>query len=590
MKNNKTLIIILFLASLVFCGWLFNGDLREGRYFSHQYDVDAYWVNTDNLKELGAQVTGTNEGLKYTFPKGATDRVHLKVLYGAPYDGMEDLYQGLTGIEVKSRRIDRLPIGYKTFNFSQLLKGDDKFDLILRKGEICSPATAIRRIEISLLPNRGFIFDYLKYFFFLLILMTIGFYRKLGKARLSIILFTLILLLAMTLRYQEMERVALGPTHPDARHVSGISYADKAEKMDLFSKNGFYAAGYIHEPLHSFIIKIFFAVFNNQDLVLRYVSFFFSIIALFLTYLVARVFFRERIIALVSMFLIAINRFLIGQSVIGLRLELEMCFLLLLFYVAYIKREELNQYLWVVLSGVISGYWLLTKFYNLPFIVFIISYSAWMSKGRRVVNKLVVIALALVIALGIYAPYKINVLNAQRETGETDSSHYVLHFANYEFAGQEGFPRDKVTIGEYFFKLHTPMQFIGYHLIGAGGVLYFLIQETFNMIQQENHLTKYFLEGRFALFMSYPFLLIKIIFLNILALWAFLVCLKHKEKRIIFYTIILANFPNLFLYGANVVKRTAVLQTQRTIAHVLPFVAFSIGYLIYERINRSRTL
>lgn len=406
--------------------------------------------------------------------------------------------------------------------------------------------------------------------------------KKMKVHHIHLVLIAILLLVAIHLRWSEVERVAFAIPHPDAYHPNGLGYRQLADNMKLFSaEDGFFAAKTIHEPLYPLIAKTFFGIFGSSDLHLKFVSFVFSVLSVILTYLVAQEIFKNRSIALIALAIITVNRFLIEQASFGLRLELEMCLLLILFYFCYLKKEAFRDWIWVILSGAIGGLILLTKSSYIPVILFIFAYSALSRKGYKLIKRMLLFIAVSIFSVLFFLPYKIN-LYKDRGNISAFSNEYATTFANFEFAGHPGFPRDNVTLSEYYFKLHTPVQFVAYHLIGTAGIFYFFSEEIFNVINEQNHLLKIFLEDKFRGLIRYPLLTFKIILTLFITVSAFIFCLINRNSRLIVYIIILGCFANLFLYGVNIAKGVIVMQAHRTIAQALPFVAFCIAYILYK--------
>lgn len=541
--------------------------------------------------------------------------------------------------------LSNLHIGYNTLNLTDLLSGKTNFDIHLKAlppNKAQDDDLVIRGIELSVIPPQINFLPNLSLILIAIVIPIILFYcfqviglsvfasflcsfvslsvfylltnfcygamsrihifiipavsilyiliakiKKVEARYIYTLLFIALLVIAVNLRWSEIERVTFSVSHPDVSNAVGIGYLDKAEKMKLFSpQDGFYAAKDMHEPFYSFVAKIFMNIIGLSDLHIRFVSFFFSILVVILTYLAGKELFKNRTIALMATGLIVINQYLIEQASFGLRMELEMCFLLALFYFSYLKRDVLKEWVWILLIGIIGGYWLLTKFFMFPVILFIFGYSAFRKKNTSLMKKIIIFILASLVAGVIYMPYMVN--NYKRAEKllayETD---YATYPANIEFAGRPGFPRDKVGITEYYFKLHTPSQLFSYHLIGALGVTYCLSQEIFNIIQEQNHLIKIFLADKARGLIRYPILTLKVIFLSLLVLSSILFCLFNQRFRLVVYIIYLANLPSLFLFGVNVIKRIGLLGVHRVIYHVLPFVAFIIAVTIYKILTVS---
>jgi hypothetical protein len=193
--------------------------------------------------------------------------------------------------------------------------------------------------------------------------------------------------------------------------------------------------------------------------------------------------------------------------------------------------------------------------------------------------------IASLISLALFLPYRFNVYRMQG-SGLNDASCYARDFANAEFKGRAGFPRAKVTLKEYYFKMHKPADLVLYQVAGVAGIFYFLSEQIFNVIQEQNHLAKAFMKEKINGLRRYPLLSFKVVSLSLFMLFCIVSCLFNGKFRIILYIIVLSNLPNLFLYGATLIKAHAVIQAQRTIAQALPFVAFLISGFIYSVFNK----
>jgi len=544
------------------------------------------------------------------------------------------------GASRKRFNYSNLHIGDTTINFTNILSEKTDFGVALKSiapNEGKFKELAVRRIEVSVLPQekvflpnltlmittilipvilfhflkildfsklKSFIFAllslvayyaliYYNYYFishihlFLLVVICLAYAliakkKKKGYSLMHIFLFMAVLSIAIHIRWSEVERVSFAPPHGDAYNQGGIGYRQLADNMKLFTKEGFYSAqvGQLHEPFYPLIAKIFFMIFGSSDLHMRFVSFFFAIFAVFLVYLIGCEIFGSRIMALLSSLIIAVNVFLTEQASYGLRLELEMCFLLLLFYFCYLKRNSLQNWIWVLSSGFLGGLWLLTRQFSAPVIIFIFGYSVFRKKNLKFFKKITLFFLMFAISVSLLLPYKIN---QSRKGGNafTDTHAYITILANNEFFGEKGFPRKNVSVLEYFFKLHTPLQFVEYHAVGMLGILHFLTEQIFNIINEQNHLLKVFSKQKMDVFRSYPFLTLKTSIIYLFFAFSFLCCLFKQELRILIYVIIIGNLASIFLYGVNIITGNIILQLQRTIAHVLPFVAFCVAYALY---------
>jgi hypothetical protein len=80
---------------------------------------------------------------------------------------------------------------------------------------------------------------------------------------------------------------------------------------------------------------------------------------------------------------------------------------------------------------------------------------------------------------------------------------------------------------------------------------------------------------------NYPLLILKVGITLLLTLASVIFSLIKRNLRFIIYIIIIGNFASLFFCGATIVKGVVILDFQRTIAHVLPFLAFIIANFIF---------
>ncbi|MFN3476460.1 MAG: glycosyltransferase family 39 protein, partial [Candidatus Methylomirabilales bacterium] len=141
-----------------------------------------------------------------------------------------------------------------------------------------------------------------------------------------------VLAIGFFLRFLNFERVIYSALDPDAQ-----GYRAYAERMTLFGENGFYSANFsLREPFFLLIAKTFFLLLGPSDTHLRLLSLLLSLVAILLTYRLAREPFGYGL-GLLAALAMALNIPLIVESGRGLRLELEMVLLLLFCYVGFVK-------------------------------------------------------------------------------------------------------------------------------------------------------------------------------------------------------------------------------------------------------------
>ena len=289
-----------------------------------------------------------------------------------------------------------------------------------------------------------------------------------GSEKLTRVLFLLIMLLAVYLRWNELVNMAGTFIDGDAG-----GYYRYGEKMDLFSQQGFYSAQFEkREPLYILMVKLFFFIFGMSGTHLRLVSFLFSLVTIYLTYKVGKEWFNG-MVGLIAAFILTIHPYLIQLSARGLRAEWFATLVLLFVYFSYVK-EHMHALLRMAVTGLLIGCMLLTRSESLLMVV--ISMMAYPLVARSKWNyKRVFTALLLGIALLI--PHQYSMYKKHGDPLYTVNQ-YTRFYANREFAGQEGFPSKeeiatkgmytgrKITPAEYYFSLHTPWQLFHYSTVG----------------------------------------------------------------------------------------------------------------------------
>ena len=177
------------------------------------------------------------------------------------------------------------------------------------------------------------------------------------------VLFLIIMLLAVNLRWNELAEIAGSLIDGDAR-----GYYLYGEKMDLFSSQGFFSAQFEkREPLYILIVKLFFHMFGVSGTHLRLVSFVFSLVTIYLTYTIGKEWFNG-VVGLIAAFIMAIHPYLIELSVRGLRAEWFATLVLLFVYYSFVKLH-LDARLRTVITGLLIGCMLLTRSESLFMVV-----------------------------------------------------------------------------------------------------------------------------------------------------------------------------------------------------------------------------
>jgi len=265
----------------------------------------------------------------------------------------------------------------------------------------------------------------------------------------------MILTLGFALRYHVLTEALFFPEDWDA-----LGYHQFANKMNLFSDTGFFSAQFgTREPFFVLIVKSVLWLLGDSETHVRLVGLFGSLLAIGLTYRLGTKLFGSWLGAL-SAGTMAITLPLVMHSVRGLRLEVELCLLLLVLEVLFVRRFR-SVWLQAGLAGCLAGILGLTRATYVMTLVPLLLATFLMQRPRNI--GACVLSLALL--LGLQVPHR---LNMARLHGDPfwESSQHLRWAANFEFAGQPGFPSqldmwrdpgkgDGLSLGEYLFGLHT---------------------------------------------------------------------------------------------------------------------------------------
>ncbi len=280
----------------------------------------------------------------------------------------------------------------------------------------------------------------------------------------------LALALALALRYVNLLRVAMAPLDPDAQ-----GYRAYARMLTWIGPEGFYSAAFgEREPLFPAIAKLAFSVLGDSDLALRMLTMTLSIAVVYLGYRLGR-----EVLGigggLATALLLGVAAPAIIESGRGLRVEMET---LLLVSAAWLLMGKGGAFPWTraALAGTLCGALLLTRSAYAPALAIMIPVAAWWWRAdRRVWRQLLV---AAGIAAILVLPHRLAL--ATRHGDPAYDVHRTLRWvANQEFAGQPGFPPaaaliqdpyagPPLTLGQYYFGLHSPWEVIGRSLRGLG--------------------------------------------------------------------------------------------------------------------------
>ena len=362
------------------------------------------------------------------------------------------------------------------FDLSSYVKGSNNVQLLF-EAENYAPFTpaVFDKIEVVLpegeyvktpLPNLTIIVGLV---FLLLMIFYYAFKRDFsGRERVATVFLMLIMLLAVYLRWNELVRVSGTILDGDAK-----GYLHYADKMNLFSDNGFYSAQFDkREPLYIFIVKMFFLFFGESETHLRFVSFVFSLTTIYLTYRIGKEWFSD-IVGLTAAFILSVHPYLINLSARGLRAEWFTTLILLFIYYGYIKTT-MTSGLRMLITGFLTGCILLTRLES--FLMLFIVLALYPLLAREKWNFRMVFV-TLILGVSLLLPHLYSIYKKHGSPFYTVNQ-YARFYANREFMGKPGFPTKEeiiekgmytgsnITPLEYYFKLHTPWQCVKYSVIG----------------------------------------------------------------------------------------------------------------------------
>lgn len=276
---------------------------------------------------------------------------------------------------------------------------------------------------------------------------------------------------ALVLRYANLQRVALAPLDPDAQ-----GYRVYAQALAWIGPHGFYSASFgEREPLFPAVAKLALALFGDSDLSLRLLTVALSLGVVYLAFRLGRA-----ILGLgggtCTGFLLAVSVPVIIESGRGLRVELEALLFTGTAWVLFGRRGCLTCP-GAVLAGGLGGALLLTRFpYGLA-LVLMFAASAWWHRepGWRTWRSLLV---AAAIAAVLVLPHRM-ALARQHGDAAYDAHRTLRWIANQEFQGRPGFPSPtvlvqdpyagpRITLGQYYFGLHSTWEVIWRSARGLG--------------------------------------------------------------------------------------------------------------------------
>ena len=395
------------------------------------------------------------------------------------------------------------------------------------------------------------------------------------------------LILALWLRLGEMRRMKAQPLDPDT-----ISYISLAQKIRPFSETGFYSAQFgMREPLYPLIVKPFLLLPGTPESNIRWVSLFFSILVILLTFFLVRNW-MGRVIGLVAAFLMAFQAYLVELSARGLRCEFFTFLFLLLIYVTIIK-PRMNPKARTIWAGILTGLICLTRTeFLIPAALFFISLPVI---ERHKWNGLKAMA-AFSIGLFILFPHLWGMYRVHGDFFYTNNRN-ARFFTNLEFGGQPGFPTKeeisqygfytgpKVTTVDYFFRFHSIQELFWGNLLGLGKIYAFLglryiSTQTWHILKtQKGNIWK---QIKFLLF-RHPFRTLLAVLVGLSFLCG-LFLLWNTKYRSLYAVLILFQVQTAFLLFVGLETRV-VIHTWPVALWITAFLMVFAVKKILERLN-----
>jgi hypothetical protein len=271
------------------------------------------------------------------------------------------------------------------------------------------------------------------------------------------------------------------PLDPDA--VGYRLYADRFEWWPPWG-NGLFGANFsFREPFFILVTHAFFTIFGSSDFHLRVTSALLSIGAMVATVVAARRVLSWPLATTVG-FLVATNAVVARESVRGLRTELEMLLLLVLYLQldTAMRRDRLAD---SVRSGLAGAALTLTRTFYLPAVL--VGAAIAFFRGRAALRRSVVLfTICVGIAVLALAGHRFGML-ARYGDANWDTSIYARAFANSEkFLLNKDLPHPElfptleqyinegpeagphITYMQYLFELHSPGELIRDTVLGYG--------------------------------------------------------------------------------------------------------------------------
>lgn len=287
--------------------------------------------------------------------------------------------------------------------------------------------------------------------------------------------------LALKLRWDEIQIAALRPL---STLSEASSYQEHAIVMDLFTPRGFFSGLFPHGPLYPFLLKINGMIFGFSDLHLYYVPLGLSLLLLIFTWILARLLLGGSWRALIVMFLLAINPFLIMQSA-QIRPDLLGTCLALLYLILVLSHSR-SAWRYGVLRGLVLMAILWVHLSLVPLVFILLGLDMVYQFRRHMPHQRILIAACCSVSLVLLALIPGLIQNMTHYGSYLpESTAYVTYVGNLEFSDRTGFPSSldvirngtaaagyrPLSILEYFFTYHHWQEIFSGILLGFGMIL-----------------------------------------------------------------------------------------------------------------------
>jgi hypothetical protein len=311
-------------------------------------------------------------------------------------------------------------------------------------------------------------------------LVTIALIRRRPNALPVALAMGVVVAIATYARITALMAVRL-PLAPDA--IGYRAYADSFQWWPLFDHGIFSGNFKEREPFFPMVVHAYFQVLGSSDFHLLVVSATLSVAVVVLSVVAARRRLKFWPAALGVGLLLAVSVPLIQESVRGLRLELEMVVLLLL-YIALDRGPARRPVLDAVIVGALGAAMVLTRTEFIPVFGAAVAIS-FLARYRPLPRAVGLVTLAVIIMAGAAAAHRIGLYEHQQDAffdtaGYTrwlaNVEHFAYHrplshpelfptFADYQKFGP--FAGPKISTTQYFFVIHSPQEFVRDSLAGA---------------------------------------------------------------------------------------------------------------------------